>query len=100
MKKFFVGMRRMFWNFLVVIWNLNWEAKIGITLIVPSFIYGFMLCDHSFWSTDLSTARLWDFGDHQIIYGDIPNTVTSVPIFLGLLAIAGAYLLKGNLKTK
>lgn len=72
------------------LWGLNWEAKIGILLliapIVCAFIFIFELFDSGF-----------DFRD---FYYGWDEDITPVLLYWGLMAIAGAYLIKGNLKKK
>ncbi len=76
--------------------NLNWELILGIILIAPSIVYGLMICDYYLGDTRFE-MHVFNIGQGQHMLGDIPNTFSSIPIFLGLLAIAGAYLVKGNL---
>ena len=87
------------------LWGLNWEAKIGILFLIPPIIGAFMfifnLFDAGFelsyfpeaWNciSDYSTYTNSSYG-----YAATP----AIPLYLGLMAIAGAYLIKGNLKKK
>lgn len=72
------------------LWGLNWEAKIGILLliapIVCAFIFIFELFDSRF------NFRFFNYG--------WDDNITPVLQYWGLIAIAGAYLIKGNLKKK
>lgn len=54
-------------------WHLNWEAKIGILLLIPSII--------------AYIVGIFESIDH---YGK------EMPAFWGLMAIAGALLINGN----
>lgn len=86
-------------------WNLNWEAKIGIIFLIPPIIGVIMFIFH-----------LFDAGFNFEYFPEAWNCVThyssrefsengyaatpAIPLYLGLMAIAGAYLIKGNLKKK
>lgn len=66
--------------------KLNVEAKLGLLLLIPPFF-----------------GIVWYFLNTGIgaYYGDTDvKTMPVTPIYLGLMAIAGAYLVKGNLTTK
>ena len=83
------------------LWGLNWEAKIGILFIIPPIIGVIMfiveLLDTGFDLEDFPEA--WNCirsGWDNAAYAGTP----AVPLYLGLMAIAGAYLIKGNLKKK
>ena len=69
-------------------WNLNWEAKIGIIFLIPPII-GVV----EFLSVYIS---YFDFD----YFSDEFAATPTIPLYLGLMAIAGAYLIKGNLKKK
>lgn len=80
---------------------LNIEAKLGILFLIPPII-GVV-----FFILNLFNARLGfeDFPDSwNCIYdyhlGDSMSyaATPAIPLYLGLMAIAGAYLVKGNLK--
>ncbi|MBQ0050103.1 MAG: hypothetical protein KBT12_07730 [Bacteroidales bacterium] len=63
--------------------RLNAEAKLGLVLLIPPFF-----------------GIVWYFLNTGIgaYYGDTEHpTMPVTPIYLGLMAIAGAYLVKGNL---
>lgn len=86
-------------------WTLNWEAKLGILFLIPPIIgvimFIFNLFDTGFnfeyfpdaWNciSDYSKREHSSYG-----YAATP----AIPLYLGLMAIAGAYLTKGNLKRK
>ena len=94
-------------------WILNWEAKLGLCLLTPPLIGTFFFLmtllgiNNSFFkdgSYDVG-IRL-DIKKNYLnpkVSGEInalpTGTMPSVPIYLGLMAIAGAYLIKGNLKS-
>ena len=87
------------------LWGLNWEAKIGILFLIPPIIGAFMfifnLFDAGFelsyfteaWNC-ISDYSRWENSSYG--YAATP----AIPLYLGLMAIAGAYLIKGNLKKK
>ena len=87
------------------LWGLNWEAKIGILFLIPPIIGAFMfifnLFDAGFelsyfpeaWNC-ISDYSSWENSSYG--YAATP----AIPLYLGLMAIAGAYLIKGNLKKK
>ena len=87
------------------LWGLNWEAKIGILFLIPPIIGAFMfifnLFDAGFelsyfpeaWNC-ISDYSIWENSSYG--YAATP----AIPMYLGLMAIAGAYLIKGNLKKK
>lgn len=86
-------------------WSLNWEAKIGILFLIPPIIGVMMficnLFDSGFdfryfpkaWNC-ISNYSDWEHSAYG--YAATP----AIPLYLGLMAIAGAYLIKGNLKKK
>ena len=84
-------------NFWKGVASLNWELILGVVLIAPSIFYGFKICEHSFGSSQFE-MNVFDLGQVQRTIGDVPDEFSAVPIYLGLLAIAGAYLIKGNLR--
>jgi hypothetical protein len=81
------------------LWRLNWEAKIGILFLTPPIIGVIMFLVELFVAGfDLeyfSDAWLCIYsGSDYSSFGATP----AIPLYLGLMAIAGAYLIKGNLK--
>lgn len=90
-------------NFIVSsaknLWGLNWEAKIGILFLIPPIIGVIMFC------IELFNAE-FDFEYFPEAWNGIENLhapyacTPAIPLYLGLMAIAGAYLIKGNLKNK
>ncbi|QFQ13688.1 hypothetical protein C7Y71_003135 [Pseudoprevotella muciniphila] len=82
------------------LYHLNWEAKIGILFLIPPiygvicFIFNEMNVDPSlFWYGDIDTVVVYEY--YSAVYKS-----SNMPLYLGLMAIAGAYLIKGNLKRK
>ena len=76
--KIIVHIKNWIVNILKGYWHLNWEARIGILFLIPP-IFG---------------AFAFIFNHNYFRYADTP----AIPLYLGLMAIAGAYLIKGNLK--
>lgn len=80
---------------------LNFEAKIGILFLIPPiigviyFILNLFNADLGFEVFPDSWNCIYDYrlGD-SMAYAATP----AIPIYLGLMAIAGAYLIKGNIK--
>ena len=95
-------------------WHLNWEAKIGILFLIPPilgviiFILNFMDADIGFESFPESWNCIYPSAWGSDSYGDFYGygwaygyaATPAIPLYLGLMAIAGAYLIKGNLKKK
>lgn len=87
------------------LWGLNWGAKIGILFLIPPIIgviiFMVELFDAGFdlnyfpeaWNCISDSCR-WEHSSYG--YAATP----AIPLYLGLMAIAGAYLIKGNLKKK
>lgn len=84
--------RRRLVLFIKDFWHLNWEAKIGLVFLIPP-IWGVFV----FIFTQIGEEICWDDFYH---YGNYTNATSAKPIYMGLMAIAGAYLIKGNLKKK
>ena len=102
---FFVRLKNWIVKLAKDYWHLNWEAKIGILFLIPpvwgAFIFildilgaeiGFNTFPSS-WNY-ISGYDWYDSGSYG--YAATP----AIPLYLGLMAIAGAYLIKGNLKKK
>lgn len=85
----FVRCKNWFINLAKDYWHLNWEAKIGILFLIPPIlgIIKFLLI----FIDDFDSSR---YNIHDYGYAATP----AIPLYLGLMAIAGAYLIKGNLK--
>ena len=102
--------------------RLNWEAKIGILFLIPltlgAIIFILNLIDAGIgfeafpdsWNCiyDSDSESNYDYvatGDnfaYGYTYGWAYGyaATPAIPLYLGLMAIAGAYLIKGNLKNK
>ena len=86
-------------------WSLNWEAKIGILFLIPPIIGVIMfICnllysgfDFSYFPEAWNCISDYNSWEHRA-YGYAATP--AIPLYLGLMAIAGAYLIKGNLKKK
>lgn len=101
----FVRLKNWFINLAKDFWHLNWEAKIGILFLIPPilgviiFIQNLMDAQIGFesfpesWNC-ISGHDWYDSGAYG--YAATP----AIPLYMGLMAIAGAYLLKGNLPKK
>lgn len=95
------GIRNKVINKLKDLWALNWEAKIGVVFLIPPiygvvcFILNILGADLGFDGFPDSWNIIYDyrFGDSAFAYAATP----AIPLYLGLMAIAGAYLIKGNL---
>ena len=81
--------------------SFNCEAKIGILFLVPPivgvifFILNLFDADLGFEGFPDSWNCIYDYHiGESMSYAATP----AIPIYLGLMAIAGAYLIKGNLK--
>lgn len=70
---------------------LNCEAKIGILFLIPPII-GVIFFILNLFDADVGFDAFPDSWNYS--YDASPV----IPIYLGLMAIAGAYLIKGNLK--
>ena len=100
-------------NWAKVFWSLNWEAKIGLLFLIPpiygvlSFILNLMGAQIGFESFPESWNCVYgsDYGSDWYEYGAYGwaygyAATPAIPLYLGLMAIAGAYLIKGNLKKR
>ncbi|MDD7405202.1 MAG: hypothetical protein PUG32_04890 [Bacteroidales bacterium] len=94
-------------------WHLNWEAKIGILFLIPPiigviiFILNLISADIGFetfpasWNCIYDSDYNYDMGDNGAYGWAYGYAATpAIPLYLGLMAIAGAYLIKDNLKKK
>ena len=89
-KNIFVRIKDWFINLFKAFWRLGLDAKIGILFLSPS-IYSFIdfVLLHGRWFFD------------QYYYNDNDLEVMKMKtLYYGLLAIAGAHLIKGNLGKK
>ena len=86
-------------------WSMNWEAKIGILFLIPPiigvimFIFNLLGTGFDFQYFPDAWNCIYDYSkwEHSS-YGYAATP--AIPLYLGLMAIAGAYLIKGNLKKK
>ena len=81
--------------------SLKCEAKIGVLFLVPPivgvifFILNLFDADLGFEGFPDSWNCIYDYHiGESMSYAATP----AIPIYLGLMAIAGAYLIKGNLR--
>lgn len=79
-------------------WRLNWEAKIGILFLIPSIVVAIIV---------ILYLLVIGFGFADFYYDYFPKGCQEIMgfvfydvnnVYLGLMAIAGVYLIKGNLK--
>lgn len=95
------GIKNKFETWIKSLKALNGEAKIGILFLIPPiigviyFILNLFDADLGFEVFPDSWNCIYDYhlGD-SMAYAATP----AIPIYLGLMAIAGAYLVKGNIK--
>jgi len=108
--KIIVHIKNWIVNILKGYWHLNWEAKIGVLFLIPpilgalAFIFNLFSINLFF---DASTSigfdgfpESWNCIYGYDRYGDGYGyaATPAIPLYLGLMAIAGAYLIKGNLR--
>lgn len=98
--KIFICLKNRIANTAKACWHLNWEAKIGILLLVPPII------SVIFFILNLMDAKLGfemfpkSWNCISAAWGNGYAATPAIPLYMGLMAIAGAYLLKGNLPKK
>ena len=80
---------------------LNFEAKIGILFLIPPII-GVIYFILNLFNADLGFEVFPDswncIYDYRLGASMAYAATPAIPIYLGLMAIAGAYLIKGNIK--
>lgn len=81
-------MKQKLVSFFMRFWNLNAEAKLGILFLIPPILSVFM-----FILKFLFDVRC------EFFYPPVglEEAATGICLYPGLMAIAGAYLIKGNL---
>ena len=82
--------------------RLNWDAKIGILFLTPP-ILGVIMFILNLFEADLGFGgfpRSWNCIPPNYQLESEGYATPAIPLYLGLMAIAGAYLIKGNLKNK
>ena len=95
-------------NILKSFWLLNWEAKMGILFLIPPII-GVIVFVLNLFDAGIgfdSFPESWNciygidtnYGNVDTSWGYGFAATPAIPLYLGLMAIAGAYLIKGNLK--
>lgn len=101
-KNIFVRIKDWFIKLLKAFWRLSLDAKIGLFLLLSPI--AFLL--HYFFTPDLIDVDVqrWFY-----LHGKVEAPIYAlsealckgmVALFNGLMAIAGAYLIKGNFKKK
>jgi len=96
--KIIVHIKNWIVNILKGYWHLNWEARIGILFLIPPILGALaFIFNLFFWFDDFPES--WNC-IYEYSYGDGYGyaATPAIPLYLGLMAIAGAYLIKGNLK--
>lgn len=84
-------------------WNLKWDTKIGYLFLIPPtwgciiFILNIVgiEIDFGYFPDDWKCIHRYS-GFNTYEYAVTPV----IPLYLGLMAIAGAYLIKGNINRK
>ena len=80
---------------------LNVEANLGVLFLIPPII-GVLFFILNLFNADLGFDAFPDswncIYDYRIGEGFAYAATPAIPLYLGLMAIAGAYLIKGNLK--
>lgn len=85
--------------------DLNLEAKVGVLFLIPPiigailFILNLLVTGFVFSSFPNGWNIIYEndyYHSNHAIYAVTP----AIPIYLGLMAVAGAYLIKGNMKKK
>ena len=122
MNSLFKSLWKRLFNLPKDYWRLNWEAKLGIIFLIPPVIGVFIFIFNLF-GAEIgfeSFPESWncisgsDYGSdtdsgawggncaYGYAYGWAYGyaATPAIPLYLGLMAIAGAYLLKGNLNRK
>ena len=85
-------------------WSLNCEAKIGILLLIPPiigvimFVLNLFDAGLGFQSFPQSWNCVYDYETGWPSKANGCAATPATPFYLGLMAIAGAYLIKGNIK--
>ena len=109
MKRKMIKIKNWIVNLAKEYWHLNWEAKIGILFLIPPiigviiFILNLISADIGFetfpanWNC-INDSDYGSFTGDNWAYGYAATP--AIPLYLGLMAIAGAYLIKDNLKKK
>lgn len=120
MKKVLIRLKDWLFRTVKGFWSLNWEAKIGILFLIPPIVgviifmlnlidaqIGFESFPESWncitgsdYGSDFDSGAWGDNCAYGYAYGWAYGyaATPAIPIYLGLMAIAGAYLIKGNLK--
>lgn len=107
----FIRTKNRFVSLAKDFWRLNWEAKIGILFLIPPIIgvllFILNLMDAGFsiegfpdeWNCIYSSNFGYN-GDSGGAWAYGYAATPAIPLYLGLMAIAGAYLIKGNLQKR
>lgn len=90
-KNIFVRIKNGFVNLVKNIWQLGLDTIIGILLLIPSLVFLVRFLDYGYYST---LREIWI----SSAYG--AECIKAVLLFYGLLALAGAYLIKGSFNKK
>ncbi len=110
MKQVLARIREWLFRLAKDYWSQNWEAKIGILFLIPPIIGVLIFFLNFFTDAQIGFESFpdswncisnygYDWFDNGA-YGWGYAATPAIPIYLGLMAIAGAYLIKGNLNKR
>lgn len=91
MKKTFTVIKNWFVNLIKGIWGLNWRTKLGLLLLVAPIIASIKYFERGF-SHCIEVGVYHLQQDIMRIY--IDSDLSMEPIFYGLLALAGVFLIR------
>lgn len=92
MKKTITVIKNWLANLIKGIWRLNWEAKLGLLLLTPPIIASINKYLERGFSHCIEVEVFHLSGNIMKIY--IDSDLSTEPIFYGLLALAGVFLIR------
>lgn len=81
-------------------WQLNWEAKIGILFLIPPIFIAIIFILFLLFMGFDSTYIFFKIVPKGLFKWTIGSNHIARPLYVGMMAIAGAYFIKGNLKRR